>query len=191
MAWTFIIHKKTVVACVLTPEGKELKTFGTMTQDLLELADWLLAHQALHGATSNLHAFTLQLPPHLAGTVTLSARLPHQLKLLAQPGIAAFPSAALRAGPLRSSYGVTLATLVLVIAARSIRAKREYVFIGSSTQLDSTPYSGLCSSLPVQSASEGKATITFVGGPIPPGRKLSRAPAKQTRPLCAVAHWPA
>jgi transposase len=36
------VHKKTVVACVLTPEGRETRTFGTMTADLLTLVDWLL-----------------------------------------------------------------------------------------------------------------------------------------------------
>jgi transposase len=35
------VHKKTVVACVMTPEGQETRTFGTMTQDLLALAEWL------------------------------------------------------------------------------------------------------------------------------------------------------
>ncbi len=42
------VHKRTVVACLLTPgEGgrphKEIRTFGTMTEDLLALLDWLLA----------------------------------------------------------------------------------------------------------------------------------------------------
>jgi transposase len=37
------VHKKTVVAYVLTPEGQETRTFGTMTAELLTLADWLLA----------------------------------------------------------------------------------------------------------------------------------------------------
>ena len=36
------VHKKSVVACVITPEGRETRTFGTMTADLLALADWLL-----------------------------------------------------------------------------------------------------------------------------------------------------
>lgn len=35
------VHKKTVVACALTPEGREIRTFSTMTQDLLELSQWL------------------------------------------------------------------------------------------------------------------------------------------------------
>jgi transposase len=41
------VHKKTVVAAVIVPDGqgglrKEVRTFGTMTADLLELSDWLL-----------------------------------------------------------------------------------------------------------------------------------------------------
>jgi transposase len=35
------VHKKTVVACARTPEGREIRTFSTMTQDLLELSQWL------------------------------------------------------------------------------------------------------------------------------------------------------
>ena len=35
------VHKRTVVACVLTAEGQETRTFGTMTRDLLALAEWL------------------------------------------------------------------------------------------------------------------------------------------------------
>ncbi len=35
------VHKKTVVACVITPEKKEIRTFSTMTRDLLKLKEWL------------------------------------------------------------------------------------------------------------------------------------------------------
>jgi transposase len=56
------VHKQTVVACLLTPgvpgavggpEGKgrpskEVRTFGTMTADLLALADWLVAADCTH-----------------------------------------------------------------------------------------------------------------------------------------------
>jgi transposase len=35
------VHKKTIVACVLTPEGKQIRTFSTMTGELLALVDWL------------------------------------------------------------------------------------------------------------------------------------------------------
>jgi len=35
------VHKSSVVACVLLPEGKELRTFGTLTRQLEQLAEWL------------------------------------------------------------------------------------------------------------------------------------------------------
>jgi transposase len=35
------VHKKVVMACVITPKKKETRTFSTMTRDLLELKDWL------------------------------------------------------------------------------------------------------------------------------------------------------
>jgi len=38
------IHKKTIVACLISPEGKEIRSFGTMTESLLDLADWLLSN---------------------------------------------------------------------------------------------------------------------------------------------------
>ena len=49
------VHKKTVVACVLMPDGQggwcqETRTFGTMTAELLALADWLLACRCTHVA---------------------------------------------------------------------------------------------------------------------------------------------
>src|SRR5512146_1365223 len=44
------VHKKTVVACVLTPQGKELRTFTTITRDLLLLADWLAQRDVTHVA---------------------------------------------------------------------------------------------------------------------------------------------
>ncbi len=49
------VHKKTITACLLTAgvSGKvqqEVRRFGTMTRDLLELADWLQGHQVTHVA---------------------------------------------------------------------------------------------------------------------------------------------
>ncbi len=44
------VHKKTVVACVLTPEGKQTRTFGTMTPELLQLGDWLESKAVTHVA---------------------------------------------------------------------------------------------------------------------------------------------
>jgi len=44
------VHKDTVVACVLAPEGKSQRTFGTMTRDLMGLADWLVERGVTHVA---------------------------------------------------------------------------------------------------------------------------------------------
>lgn len=49
------VHKKSVVACLIVPgergkPQKELRTFGTMTDDLLALADWLAAAGCTHVA---------------------------------------------------------------------------------------------------------------------------------------------
>ena len=49
------IHKKIAVACVIVsqtkgPPRKEIRTFGTMTDDLLALADWLAAEGVTHVA---------------------------------------------------------------------------------------------------------------------------------------------
>jgi len=47
------IHKKVVLACLVTPGSggaptKEIRSFGTMTADLLELSDWLLGAGCTH-----------------------------------------------------------------------------------------------------------------------------------------------
>ena len=44
------VHKKTVVACVLNSSGREVRTFGTVTQELLRLADWLHEERVSHVA---------------------------------------------------------------------------------------------------------------------------------------------
>jgi transposase len=44
------VHKKTVVACVVTPGGQEIRTVSTMTVDRLGLSDWLLVCGCTHVA---------------------------------------------------------------------------------------------------------------------------------------------
>lgn len=44
------VHKKNVTACAITPKGKEIQTFGTMTDDLIKLADWIKSHRCTHVA---------------------------------------------------------------------------------------------------------------------------------------------
>lgn len=51
------VHKKMVVACVLTPESKEIRTFSTMTEDLLEMVNWLEQHGCTHVAMESTASF--------------------------------------------------------------------------------------------------------------------------------------
>ena len=44
------VHKKSVTACVITSEGKEIKTFGTMTEDIFALAEWIKEKGCTHVA---------------------------------------------------------------------------------------------------------------------------------------------
>jgi len=44
------VHKKTVVVCVRQGEQQQTRTFGTMTEDVLALSDWLLEHTVTHVA---------------------------------------------------------------------------------------------------------------------------------------------
>jgi transposase len=49
------VHKRTISACVLLQEAsgqvqQAIRRFGTMTRDLLELADWLQDQQVTHVA---------------------------------------------------------------------------------------------------------------------------------------------
>lgn len=38
------VHKKSITACVITPKGKEVRTFSTMTHNILELIDWIVSY---------------------------------------------------------------------------------------------------------------------------------------------------
>jgi transposase len=56
------VHKKTVVACVLTLDAagqrqKMIRTFSTMTGDLLALSDWLTTHGVTHVAMESTGEF--------------------------------------------------------------------------------------------------------------------------------------
>ncbi|UNO49616.1 IS110 family transposase [Alicyclobacillus acidoterrestris] len=51
------VHKKMVVACALTPNGKDIRTFSTMTEDLLEMVDWLVEHECTHVAMESTASF--------------------------------------------------------------------------------------------------------------------------------------
>jgi transposase len=44
------VHKDTITACAITPEGKEIETFSTKTIYLIELVDWVKKHKCTHVA---------------------------------------------------------------------------------------------------------------------------------------------
>jgi transposase len=44
------VHKESVVGCIITQEGRQIRRFGTLTKELLALSDWLTEHQVTHVA---------------------------------------------------------------------------------------------------------------------------------------------
>jgi transposase len=44
------VHKDNITACIMTTEGKEIKTFSTKTVFLLQLIDWIKEHKCTHVA---------------------------------------------------------------------------------------------------------------------------------------------
>lgn len=44
------VHKKSITACIITPKGKEIRTFTTMTRNLIELVDWVKSNLCSHVA---------------------------------------------------------------------------------------------------------------------------------------------
>jgi transposase len=70
------IHKKTVVACLMTstkgqPPTKEVRTFRTMTAELLLLADWLQAAGCTHVAMESTGVYWRPVYNLLEGLFTL------------------------------------------------------------------------------------------------------------------------
>lgn len=51
------VHKKTVVACVISPDGQETRTFGTTTGRLQDLAAWLTEQGVSHVAMESTGVF--------------------------------------------------------------------------------------------------------------------------------------
>lgn len=79
------IHKKTVVACVLIPGPKakpvkETRTFSTMTQDLLALADWLTSKGVTHVAMESTGEFWKPVYNLLEASFTVLVVNAHHIK---------------------------------------------------------------------------------------------------------------
>ncbi|MEK5549026.1 IS110 family transposase [Paenibacillus sp. FSL L8-0689] len=51
------VHKDSITACVMTPEGKEICTFPTKTVFLLQLIDWIKDHGCTHVAMESTGVF--------------------------------------------------------------------------------------------------------------------------------------
>jgi len=51
------VHKKVVAACVITPGKREVRTFSTITSDLLNLKEWLLECQVTQVAMESTGVF--------------------------------------------------------------------------------------------------------------------------------------
>jgi transposase len=117
------VHKKTVVACVLTPEGQETRTFGTMTADLLGLSDWLLACGCTHVAMESTGDYWKPIFNMLEGT--LEVLLVNAQHVKAVPGRktdvkdAAWLAELLQHGLLRASF-------IPPIAQRELRDLTRY-----------------------------------------------------------------
>lgn len=70
------IHKKLIVACLVTPGAdghprKEVRSFGAMTADLLQLADWLAAAGCTHVAMESTGVYWKPIYNLLEGSFTL------------------------------------------------------------------------------------------------------------------------
>ena len=76
------VHKKSVVACVITPEGKDIRTFGTMTKDLLELVDWLTEWRVSHVAMESTGVYWKPIYNLLEGAFTLLVVNVHHIKVV-------------------------------------------------------------------------------------------------------------
>jgi transposase len=83
------LHKRTIVACLLTPGPggkpvKEVRTFGTMTDEVLALADWLTAAGCTHVAMESTGVFWKPVFNLLEGSFALVLVNAHHVK--AVPG---------------------------------------------------------------------------------------------------------
>lgn len=70
------VHTKTVVACLIVPgpDGeptKEIRTFDTLTDDLLRLSDWLADHGVTHVALESTGVYWKPLWNLLVGSFPL------------------------------------------------------------------------------------------------------------------------
>jgi hypothetical protein len=204
------VHKKTVVACVLTPAGPETRTFGTMTAELLTLADWLLISGCTHVAMESTGDYWKPVFNILEGTFELLLVNAQHVK--AVPGCktavkdAAWLAELLQHGLLRASFIPPVAQLDFIqscgIAERLCDALQQGRW--NLTQVDSLLGHGPREMIPHVSPDQGHGIGTRwaclgmprhasdTGGPLVDqqmgGQRDERIAAQQHR--CGTAHRP-
>lgn len=75
-------HKKTVVASLAIPEGRETRTFNTMTSDLLKLKEWLLQCKVTHVAMESTGVYWKPIWNILEDSFNLTLVNAHHIKAL-------------------------------------------------------------------------------------------------------------
>lgn len=80
------VHKKSVYACVICRNGegkhREVRSFGTMTADLLKLADWLREREISHVAMEATGVYWRPIWAVLQGRFELLLVNPHHIKVI-------------------------------------------------------------------------------------------------------------
>jgi transposase len=71
------VHKKNVVACVITPAGRQVRSFGTMTPDLLQMLGWLQAQAVTHVAMESTGVYWKPLVRHEAPRIRVGRKESH------------------------------------------------------------------------------------------------------------------
>lgn len=117
------VHKKTVVAGVLTAEGQETRTCGTMTAAVLALSDWLQARGCTHVAMESTGDYGKPVFHILAGA--FEVMLVHAQRVKAVPGRKPDgKDAAGRAELLQ--HGLLRASVIPPVAPRELRDLTRY-----------------------------------------------------------------
>lgn len=75
------VHKKKVVACVITPQSQEMRTFGTTTRRLLAFSDWLRHHEVTHVAMESTGVYWKPIYNLLEDEFTVWVVNPHHIKV--------------------------------------------------------------------------------------------------------------
>lgn len=76
------VHKQTVVACVITPNLREIRTFSTMTDDILKLKAWLIECKVSHAAMESTGVYWKPIYNILEDAFTLLLVNAHHIKAL-------------------------------------------------------------------------------------------------------------